>query len=160
MISIRPLKHSPQPVALQDRLKDRSEEKGEWVLVVDDEPSILDLTARTLQVFGYQVLVASGGFEAQKVYECHRDKIALVITDMMMPEGNGTLLILALLNVNPVVKIIALSGFKGANGDQIRAIGAKRFVPKPYTAQILIQAVREVLQAASGKVGAERLQSL
>ena len=127
------------------------------VLVVDDEPSILDLTARTLQVFGYQVLVASGGFEAQRVYERNRDKIALVITDMMMPEGSGTVLILALLNVNPVVKIIALSGFKGANGDQIKAIGAKGFVPKPYTAQILIQTVREVLEAASGDASLERI---
>jgi two-component system cell cycle sensor histidine kinase/response regulator CckA len=118
---------------------------GEWVLVVDDETAIRELTTRTLLSFGYQVMSAGGGSEALKVYLPNQNKIALVITDMMMPQGDGRVLILELLNVNPALKIIALSGLFGANGDQIRAIGAKRFLRKPYMANTLIKTVREVL---------------
>jgi PAS domain S-box-containing protein len=118
---------------------------GEWVLVVDDEPSILDVAGRTLEVFGYRVMVANDGSDALKIYTRNRKKIALVITDMLMPGADGGVLIHGLLEVNPALKIIASSGLCAANRDQIKAIGAKHFLSKPYTAQILVKTVREVL---------------
>jgi PAS domain S-box-containing protein len=118
---------------------------GECVLVVDDEPSILDVTRRILEVFGYQVMVANDGSDALKIYARNRNKIAVVITDMLMPETDGGVLIHGLLEVNPALKIIASSGLFAAHGDQIKPIGVKHFLPKPYTAQILVKTVREAL---------------
>lgn len=123
---------------------------GEWVLVVDDEPSILDVARRTLEVFGYRVMVANDGSDALKIYTRNRKKIALVVTDMLMPEADGGVLIRGLLEINPALKIIASSGLSAANRDQMKAIGVKHFLSKPYTAQILIKTVREVLAAERG----------
>ena len=55
------------------------------VLVVDDEASIRQVTRQTLEAFGYQVLLASNGSEAVSMFQEHEGKIAVVLTDMMMP---------------------------------------------------------------------------
>lgn len=123
---------------------------GECVLVVDDEQSILDVTRRTLEVFGYQVMVADNGSDALKIYARNRKKIALVITDMLMPQTDGGVLIHRLLEVDPALRIIASSGLFAAHEDQIKPIGAKHFLPKPYTAQILVKTVRDVLVPERG----------
>jgi PAS domain S-box-containing protein len=123
---------------------------GEWILVVDDEPSILDVARRTLEAFGYRVMVANDGSDALKIYTRNQKKIALVITDMLMPEADGGVLIHGLLAVNPELKIIASSGLSAANRDQIKEIGVKHFLSKPYTAQILVKTVREVLVPERG----------
>ncbi len=62
---------------------------GETVLMVDDEASILTITSQTLEAFGYRVLTARDGAEAVAVYAEHKDEIAVVLTDMMMPVMDG-----------------------------------------------------------------------
>jgi len=123
---------------------------GECVLVVDDEPSILNVTRRTLEVFGYQVMVANDGSDAVKIYARNQQKIALVITDMLMPQTDGGVLIHGLLEINPALKIIASSGLFAAHGDPIKPMGVKHFLPKPYTVQMLVKTVREVLVPERG----------
>jgi PAS domain S-box-containing protein len=123
---------------------------GEWILIVDDEPSILDVARRTLEAFGYRVMVANDGSDALEIYTRNQKKIALVITDMLMPEADGGVLIHGLLAINPELKIVASSGLSAANRDQIEAIGVKHFLSKPYTAQILVKTVREVLVPERG----------
>ena len=77
---------------------------GETVLVVDDEASILTITSQTLQAFGYRVLTATDGADAVATYAQHRDEIAVVLTDMMMPVMDGTATIYALRRINPKSK--------------------------------------------------------
>ena len=118
---------------------------GETILVVDDENSILTITGQTLKAFGYRVLEAMDGAEAIAVYAQHRDKIAVVLTDMMMPVMDGTATIHALMRINPSVKIIAASGLN-ANGATAKSTpGIKHFLSKPYTAGALLQKLRTVL---------------
>ena len=57
--------------------------------MVDDEASILTITSQTLQAFGYRVLTATDGADAVAVYAQHRNEIAVVLTDMMMPVMDG-----------------------------------------------------------------------
>ena len=83
---------------------------GETVLVVDDEASILTITSQTLQAFGYRVLTATDGADAVAIYAQHKNEIAVVLTDMMMPIMDGPATIHALMRINPAVKIIAASG--------------------------------------------------
>ncbi|HBJ87395.1 MAG TPA: hybrid sensor histidine kinase/response regulator, partial [Verrucomicrobiales bacterium] len=58
---------------------------GELVLVIDDEESVRQITRQTLEMFGYRVLMAADGTEAAGTYATHKDEIAAVLTDMMMP---------------------------------------------------------------------------
>jgi PAS domain S-box-containing protein len=119
---------------------------GEMVLVVDDEPSILTVTNQTLQAFGYRVLTATDGADAVAVYVQHKNEIAVILTDMMMPVMDGAAVIHALKRINPGVKIIAASGLN-AYGGLVNASGAgiKHFLTKPYTAETLLTALRTIL---------------
>ncbi len=115
---------------------------GQTVLLVDDETSIRQVTGQTLESFGYRVLTAVNGADALRVFEQHRDEIAVVLTDMMMPVMDGPALIQALSALAPRLKIIAASGI----GTHARAAGpGVRFVQKPYTAETLLKMLSEVL---------------
>ena len=119
---------------------------GELILVVDDEASILSITNETLQIFGYRVLTATDGADAVAVYAEHKNEIAVVLTDMMMPIMDGRALVHALTRMNPKIKIIAASGLI-ANGGAAKASGAplKHFLAKPYTSETLLKAIRSIL---------------
>ncbi|HEY0257067.1 MAG TPA: PAS domain S-box protein [Candidatus Methylacidiphilales bacterium] len=120
--------------------------KGETVLLVDDEASILTLTSQTLQTFGYRVLTATDGAEAVAVYAEHREEIAVVLTDMMMPIMDGQALIHALTRLTPAIKIIVTSGLSlSADATNGSEIGIRHFLMKPYTASTLLKALRIVL---------------
>ena len=120
---------------------------GETILVVDDEEGIRNIAQRTLERFGYRVLLAIHGAQAVAVYAEHRAEIAVVLTDMSMPVMDGQALILALVSMNPGVLIVASSGLN-ANGGVAKALGAgvKHFVPKPYTAEAILKTLAEVLK--------------
>ena len=119
---------------------------GETVLVVDDEASVRHITRQTLEAFGYRVLLASDGSEAVSLYVQHQAEIAVVLTDMMMPVMDGPATIRVLLRLNKQVRIIAASGIT-ANGKVAQSVdaGVKRFLPKPYTAETLLKAIRQAL---------------
>jgi PAS domain S-box-containing protein len=119
---------------------------GETILVVDDETSILAITAQTLEHFGYRVLSASDGAEAVAIYADKKHEIALVLTDMMMPIMGGPSLVSVLLRINPAIRIIRSSGLS-SDGDGKRSSEAevKHFLTKPYTAETLIKTIRAVL---------------
>jgi PAS domain S-box-containing protein len=119
---------------------------GEWILVVDDEISILTVVQQTLVAFGYQVLTAEHGAQAIGLFAANRDKIAVVLTDMMMPVMDGASTILALHEIDPRVKIVAASGFSASgNAAKIGGIGTKHFLAKPYTTEALLNILRVVL---------------
>lgn len=119
---------------------------GEVVLVVDDEAPIREVTKTMLERFGYKVLLASNGAEAVSLYASNRDIIALVLTDIAMPVLDGAGLISAILQINPGVKIIATSGLSSqADLAGTAAVGVHRFIPKPYSAKSLLEALNELL---------------
>jgi len=119
---------------------------GELVLVVDDEEAVRQVTRQTLETFGYRVLVAADGYEAVALFEAHLGEIAVVITDMMMPNVDGPTLIGAMMRSEPGVKIIATSGL---NAHEVvlaaKQLGVALFLPKPMAAEILLQALHGVL---------------
>jgi CheY-like chemotaxis protein len=121
---------------------------GELVLVIDDENDVLQIIRQILEAYGYRVMPASGGAEAVAMYSGRMGETAAVLTDMMMPLMDGEATIQALRAMNPAVRIIA-SGGLAVNGMLSKAInaGAKRFIPKPYTAETLLGALQAVLHA-------------
>lgn len=121
---------------------------GETVLVVDDEAAIRQITRQTLEAFGYRVLLAADGAEAVSIVAREGDAIDVVLTDLMMPVMDGVATIQVLRKLRPTLRIIAASGI-AANGRVARAAdaGVTHFLPKPYTAETLLKALRQVLAA-------------
>jgi two-component system, cell cycle sensor histidine kinase and response regulator CckA len=125
---------------------DLPEGRGELVLVVDDEDAIRQITKGTLETFNYRVLVAADGTEAVAVYAQHREEVAVVLTDMMMPFMDGPATIRALRKMNPQVRVIAASGLAvGDKAAEAAAVGAHAFLAKPYTAEKLLKALADIL---------------
>jgi CheY-like chemotaxis protein len=120
--------------------------RNELVLVVDDEFAIRDITQQTLEAFGYRVITAGDGAEAVALYARQTPQIAVVLTDMMMPVMDGAATIQVLLRINPAVKVIATGGIdSGDNVATASNAGVKRFLLKPYMAEVLLKLVREVI---------------
>jgi CheY-like chemotaxis protein len=100
-----------------------------------------------LERFGYRVLLAANGAEAVALFAQNRDQIEVVLTDMAMPVMDGPATIVALLSMNPNLKIIGSSGLP-SNGDSAEAAegGFKYFISKPYTAENLLKILAEALR--------------
>jgi two-component system cell cycle sensor histidine kinase/response regulator CckA len=107
------------------------------------------LAKKTLERFGYRVLVAADGVEALALYIRHQDDISLVLTDMAMPRMDGPALIVALNDINPQVRIIGSSGLTSAEalGESLGGAVAE-FVRKPYTTAVLLETLRRALNNA------------
>ncbi|MGO8838083.1 MAG: PAS domain S-box protein [Limisphaerales bacterium] len=119
---------------------------NELVLVVDDEEPIRQVAQRTLERFGYRVLLAADGAEAVSLYKSRQREIDVVITDMAMPVMDGPATILALKAINPHVKLVSSSGMTADGGlDKVKEIGVRHFIPKPYTAETMLHKLDEVL---------------
>jgi PAS domain S-box-containing protein len=118
---------------------------GELVLVVDDEESVLRMTALVLESFGYRVLAAASGIEAEAMFLAHRDDIQVVFTDMTMPGMDGAALIRRIREIDPTARVIAASG-RGAH-QAANVPGVIRFLPKPYTADMVLEAVTAAIRA-------------
>ncbi|WP_395745812.1 PAS domain S-box protein [Prosthecobacter sp.] len=137
---------SAQPALSAEPVLPRGE--GELVLVVDDEVTVRQIVKQTLEAFGYRVLVAADGVEASSLFTAHQQDIAVVLTDMMMPVMDGLATIQVLMRMNPQVRIIAASGLsiKDMVAKAMRA-GVKHFIPKPYSAEMLLKTLAEVMRS-------------
>ncbi|MDZ4101186.1 MAG: PAS domain S-box protein [Hydrogenophaga sp.] len=120
---------------------------GELIMVVDDEAAIRQVTRQTLEAYGYRVVVAVNGAEAVASYAQNVQGISLVLTDMMMPVMDGPATVQALRQINPLVKLIGASGLS-QNGQAARAVGVglEHFLPKPYTAEVMLRLIDTVLK--------------
>lgn len=118
---------------------------GETILVIDDELSILEVTEKTLEAFGYKVLTASDGAEGTAIFAERKDEIKVVLTDMMMPIMNGVATIKAIKKIDQNAVIIASSGLENGNEKEAKNLGVKLFLRKPYTAKTLLESLQQVL---------------
>jgi PAS domain S-box-containing protein len=120
----------------------------ETILLVEDEVSILELCKRMLLEQGYSVIAASNPLEAlQKVKE-HKDRIDLVVTDVIMPDMNGKELVDNLRDIISGFESIFTSGYTGDVIAQRGIIPGKfHFLQKPFSVKKLVAKVREVLDA-------------
>ncbi len=124
----------------------------ETILVVDDEEKIRISIREVLKHHGYKVMLAADGAEAVKIYKKNKEKIKLVIMDLMMPVLNGKEATEKLKEINPEVKIILSSGYLGTEmGVEMLADESVKYVEKPFHLQELIYAVRAGLDAVKIK---------
>jgi two-component system, cell cycle sensor histidine kinase and response regulator CckA len=126
---------------------------NETILVVEDESALRELVEEILSLYGYSVVSACSGVDALRVWEKHGDKIDLLLTDMVMPEGiSGRELAERLQRKAPKLKVIYTSGYSpGMAGKDLALLEGFNFLPKPYPPTRLAEVVRECLD---GKIEA------
>jgi DNA-binding response OmpR family regulator len=121
------------------------------IVLVEDDPHILQLLQHVLSMDGYEVIAAKDGEEGLAAVK--QVKPALLITDVMMPRRNGYQLVHALLNEVhdvPTPKIIILtSRTDPADVKRGLTVGADVYIAKPFDIQEVTGHVRELLSAAS-----------
>jgi two-component system, cell cycle sensor histidine kinase and response regulator CckA len=124
--------------------------KGEVILVVDDEASIRTMTKQTLETFGYRVLTASHGAQAVALCAQNNGKVDVMLTDLAMPIMDGTATIRAVQSLDPGMDIIAATGLdSNVSIADLEQLGAKGFLHKPFTAECLLRAIRQVLESSA-----------
>ncbi|MBT8339443.1 MAG: PAS domain S-box protein [Desulfatitalea sp.] len=121
----------------------------ETILLVEDEPAILNMARMALEKYGYQVLPAVSPKEALLMAKTHRGTIDLLLTDLVMPQMNGKKLADTLMPLCPKLKYLFMSGYT-ANVIAHHGVldDGVNFLQKPFSAQVLITKVHEVLNDA------------
>lgn len=137
----------PTPAAEPGRAENKAD-GGLTVLLVEDEPSLLKLTQRSLKALGYEVHSASSPLEALQICRDRGSGFDLLLTDVVMPEMNGWQLYQALLQLQPNLKCLFMSGYTSdalANHAGELDDGV-HFLQKPFTRQELAAGIRGALE--------------
>lgn len=119
------------------------------VLVVDDEPTALDIARSTLEADGHTVLTAVDGADAIAVFAREQERIRVVVLDMIMPRQDGRACLAGIRALRPGTPAILVSGFMG---DPDAAKGFDEVLAKPYRLEALREAVRR--RITQGRTGA------
>ena len=117
------------------------------VLLVEDEPMVRTVAERALTRHGYTVITASNGQEALDVID-RGEPIALLISDVVMPEMDGPTMVREARKTRPELPILFMSGYAEEQLRKSIDIANVAFLPKPFSVQELAEAVRRVLAAA------------
>jgi PAS domain S-box-containing protein len=140
------------PVVYAEILRVKKEEKmirtenSGTILVVEDEEFVRLFLKTTLAREGYQLIFAVDGADALKKYKKHQDTISLVISDMVMPKMNGKVLYEEICKINPLIKVIFISGY---SADMIKGNEMPpdqvRFINKPFSKKALFDEIKSIL---------------
>jgi CheY-like chemotaxis protein len=116
------------------------------VLLVDDEEIVREVGGSMLERLGYRVLSAGGGREAIEVFRREKDRIDLVILDLIMPGIGGGETFDRLKQIDPNVRVLLASGYSidGKAGEILRR-GCRGFIQKPFTIDQLSEKIRDIL---------------
>ncbi len=119
---------------------------NETILIVDDNKEIRRFLDETLNMFGYSVICAEDGTDGLKKFMENRDKIQLMLLDVIMPEKNGIELYREIKELEPHTKVLFMSGYNEViSRQQDFGGGAIKCIPKPFSIQTLLKEVRDAL---------------
>ena len=142
-------RHADAEAPLRPAFPEPADARGEaTILLVEDEETILNLTARMLEQHGYRVRTAKSPEEALRLAKTHAGPIQLLITDVVMPEMNGRDLSRTLRPLHPELRCLFMSGYPD---DVIARHGLLEpgvvFLQKPFAKQALVAKIREALES-------------
>ena len=125
----------------------RAEGGGQLIMVVDDEPTVRTSFRLTLERSGYRVVTAANTTEALGYFTADRERIALVLTDIMMPGLSGLVLIAKVREFVPDVAIVAATGLHDrSRREELAALGVKQVLTKPCSMREVLDAVHRALE--------------
>jgi PAS domain S-box-containing protein len=124
-----------------------SEPERPTILVAEDEPSLRRLAMLVLEEAGYRVILAQNGTEALELAQGTRDRIDLLLTDVVMPELSGPELVAQLAALRPETRVLYMSGYADS---RLIARGVSEtdagVLPKPFGPHDLLKRVQEILE--------------
>jgi PAS domain S-box-containing protein len=124
---------------------------SETILLVEDEEVVRGLTTNILEGAGYQVIAASGGAEAAKLYADRNEPIDLLLTDVVMPQTSGKVVAEQITKMQPGLRVLFMSGYTDEAIVHHGVLDANvEFIQKPFTPAALSRKVREVLDKKNG----------
>jgi two-component system cell cycle sensor histidine kinase/response regulator CckA len=118
------------------------------ILLVEDDGAVREMAAQMLRRAGYRVLSAATPGEACATFDTHASEIALLLTDVVMPDMHGPALAERLVAMRPALRVLFMSGYHDALPEATTAGTEGRkttFLAKPFTSSILLQTVSELL---------------
>jgi CheY-like chemotaxis protein len=119
------------------------------VLVVDDEESVRNVTARAVRTMGFEPVVAVDGQDGLEQFGKRHQEIALVLMDLTMPRLSGEAAADRMREIDPTVPIVLMSGFDESEmATRFRAAGVSGFVQKPFEIRTLRDAIRAAVSQA------------
>ena len=125
-----------------------SDGEGNHILVVDDEESIAMFLQEFLQIYNYEVTVATSSKQAIDLFMQSAADFDLIITDQTMPEMTGTEMIQQIFQIKPDIPVILCSGYNELVGEkEALQQGCSKYLDKPVNNQLLLQVVQETLAA-------------
>jgi two-component system, cell cycle sensor histidine kinase and response regulator CckA len=125
---------APQPGGVADTQR----EYEMAVLIVDDEPSVLTITARLVERLGYQALTAESGAEALDRLRGGQESIDCVLIDLTMPDMTGDRVIATLRAIAPDLPVVLMSGYSAEEmALRVGASQATSFLQKPFSSEML-----------------------
>lgn len=117
------------------------------ILLVDDEPQVLDITSKILRSLNYDVIESHNGLEAVQYYQEHSDAIDLVVSDMIMPEMNGVDAIVRMRQIRTTLPVIFMTGYDQEYFEQqVKEQDNTRLILKPLRVGELTKMIREMLE--------------
>ena len=124
--------------------------EGTYILVVDDESRMRKLLKDFLSVKGYQILEAEDGEKAVEIFEENRNKIKLILLDVMMPKLDGWS-VLRKIRQESNVPVIMLTA-RGEEQDELFGfeLGVDEYISKPFSPKILVARVESILKRVYG----------
>jgi CheY-like chemotaxis protein len=146
---------------------DRVEEAGGWncvaeketlggtetILFVEDEAFVREVTSQVLRSAGYRVLTATNAVEALHLYDQPSNEVGLLLTDVVLPGETGRGLAARLVQRNPALNILLVTGYTEQmglqDGDQEECLA------KPFSSEVLLRRVRQQLDRSRLGIGTE-----
>jgi DNA-binding NtrC family response regulator len=116
------------------------------ILVVDDEPLVLQMTQLILDSLGFRVQQATNGAEAMTCIEASKGAFDLIILDQQLPDCKGTSVMKRAKNLFPSLRFLLISGFVTRDlVEEANMLGGAQILDKPYDIDDLTKAVHEAL---------------
>jgi CheY-like chemotaxis protein len=123
------------------------------ILIADDESAILDFLRRGLSLYGFTVWTAKNGVEAVEIYKAHREDIAAVLLDVLMPDQDGPSTLGVLRTIDPDVRCCFMSGDLGRyTQDELLTAGAARVLFKPFPLSEVAQVLQVMVSSYETRV--------
>ncbi|MCB0036318.1 MAG: response regulator, partial [Anaerolineales bacterium] len=145
-----PLHFSTETMLLEGELDQTEQGAGETILIVEDNESTREALLATLEMLNYRTLAAQNGREALEVLAKHQSPIAMIVSDMLMPEMSGIELVTALRQENNDIPIVILSGYLLEDDlETLRQLNVTGWLNKPPTLKQLAALLYKTLHTST-----------
>ena len=149
---VSPVESDAIPVQRGDARAAQHARPGTIVLLVEDEPQVRGAVSRVLHRYGFTVLEGQNGLEGLDLWSERGHEIALIVSDVVMPQLGGREMVRRLRDQGGTVPVLFISGYaQGATPERLDDSGRSAFLPKPFDIDVFVRMAAELIQGAPSR---------